>query len=214
MKRDISSIRTEYKAGPLEEDQLFSDPMVQFQKWFEMAIASNVKEPNAMTLSTVSETGQPSSRIVLLKEANEEGFVFFTNYLSKKGREIESNNKVGLCFFWLELHRQIRIEGIAEKISFEESEAYFHSRPFGSQIGAITSSQSAESKGRAYLEKRYQDLYDQYEKAGKAPMPEHWGGYLVRPEYYEFWQGRESRLHDRFEYSKDKDNWDIRRLDP
>jgi pyridoxamine-phosphate oxidase len=112
------------------------------------------------------------------------------------------------------MHRQVRIEGDAEKISFQESEEYFHSRPFGSQIGAITSDQSAKSKGRAFLESRYEQLYEQYEKEGKAPMPEHWGGYLVKPDYYEFWQGRESRLHDRFEYVKVSDNWQINRLDP
>lgn len=214
MKKDISSIRTEYKAGPLEMDQLFPDPMDQFNNWFDAALVSGVKEPNAMNMATASKDGQPSSRIVLLKEANSEGFVFFTNYSSKKGDELAENNKVALCFYWLEMHRQIRIEGLAEKISFQESEEYFHSRPFGSQIGAITSNQSSKSKGREFLENKYQQLYKQYEKEGKAPMPQHWGGYLVRPQYYEFWQGRESRLHDRFEYVKEKDNWLINRLDP
>lgn len=214
MKKDISNYRTDYISGILEKEMLHDDPNEQFKLWFDHAVGANMPEPNAMTLSTVNLQGGASSRIVLLKEVNEDGYVFFTNYNSKKGDEMAQNNKVALCFFWLQMHRQVRIEGLVSKISKEESEKYFHSRPFGSQIGALASNQSSPSEGRKALEDKFDALYQLYEEAGKAPMPECWGGYVMRPTFFEFWQGRENRLHDRFEYQWDGATWNIVQLDP
>ncbi len=214
MKKDLSNMRENYKKGILDVSDINQDPFAQFQKWFNDAIAGKVVEPNAMTLSTVNKNGHPSSRIVLLKEVDDQGFVFFTNYDSKKGQEIHQNDNVAINFFWRELERQVQIQGKAKKISETLSESYFHSRPFGSQIGAISSNQSSQIENRARLEEKYSQNYDLYKEQGYAPFPNNWGGFIVTPSYFEFWQGRESRLHDRFEYLKKGDNWQINRLEP
>lgn len=187
------------------------DPFDQFEAWFRDCMERGVQEPNAMVLSTVSATGQPSSRMVLLKEFNPDGFVFFTNYLSQKSRDIDANPAVSLLFFWGQLERQVRLEGTTCKIADEASDEYFFSRPVLSQAGAIASPQSQEIPDRTSLEKRFLDL-----QSSEEPLirPTHWGGYVVRPHYFEFWQGRENRLHDRFAYRKVPEGWRIARLAP
>ncbi|WP_235297854.1 pyridoxamine 5'-phosphate oxidase [Portibacter marinus] len=214
MKRDIAEMRENYKAGKLLESDVDNDPFRQFKVWLDEAIKSEIPEPNAMNLATVSAIRRPSSRIVLLKEVTIEGFIFYTNYNSKKGKEMDVNPFAALNFLWKELERQVRIEGSVEKISREKSEQYFHSRPFESQLGALSSHQSQKAPDRSQLENRFRNLKKEYQDQGKAPMPEHWGGYLLRPDYFEFWQGRESRLHDRLAYQFKEDSWKIFRLEP
>jgi pyridoxamine 5'-phosphate oxidase len=176
---------------------------------------SQLKEPNAMTLSTSTPDGKPSGRIVLLKEMGEFGFVFYTNYTSRKGHEIETNPFVALTFYWAELERQVRVEGSVTKVSREKSEAYFRGRPKGSRLGALVSRQSEELPSREPLESRLQELENQYAHTDDIPVPEYWGGYCVAPESIEFWQGRTNRLHDRLLYRrKGEDGWDIGRLSP
>lgn len=212
-KRDISAIRQDYTLKSLAEDDVDQNPVHQFEIWFDEAIKSEVKEPNAMSLGTVSEDGKPSIRIVLLKGVENGKFSFFTNYNSQKGGDIAGNPHVSLMFFWPELERQVRIDGIASKLSEEASTAYFHSRPAGSQIGALASPQSQVISGRKELEDREKELTVKYE--GKIiPKPAHWGGYQVEASYFEFWQGRSSRLHDRIRYVKNGDDWQIERLAP
>ncbi|HLS70224.1 MAG TPA: pyridoxamine 5'-phosphate oxidase [Chitinophagaceae bacterium] len=213
---DISSIRVEYKQKALSEEEVGLDPIVFFEKWFKDAIDSQISESNAMTLATVDDAGIPHARIVLLKEINSKGFVFFTNYQSNKGKQMEKHNKVSLLFFWKELERQVRIEGRVEKISAEESEEYFNSRPLGSRIGALASPQSQIIKSRDVLEKKQKQLEEQAASdPSSIQRPEHWGGYIVKPYFMEFWQGRESRLHDRIAFEKLADsNWKIYRLAP
>ena len=189
----LADLRKDYSLSGLAEKDLARDPFRQFQKWFQEAEAAKVIEPNAMVVSTVSKSGQPSSRVILLKGVDGRGFVFYTNYESRKGREIEANPRVSLLFPWLALERQVVVEGSVTKISREESEAYFHSRPV------------IEDAAKA-LEKKY---------AGQqVPIPPHWGGYRVSPESVEFWQGRRSRLHDRLRYRREKDAWIVERLSP
>lgn len=196
----------------LQESDLDSNPLKQFEKWFEEVLASGLEEPNAMVLSTVNE-GKPSARIVLLKDIDS-GFKFFTNYGSKKGQEIEENPQVALTFFWKELERQVRIEGVVEKVSAAESDEYFSSRPRGSQIGAWVSHQSAAIASREVLEATNAELEARFE-GKEISRPAHWGGYRLIPTYMEFWQGRPSRLHDRLAYIKiNRDNWKIERLSP
>lgn len=196
----------------LQESDLDSNPLKQFEKWFEEVLASGLEEPNAMVLSTVNE-GKPSARIVLLKDLDS-GFKFFTNYGSKKGQEMEENPQVALTFFWKELERQVRIEGLVEKVSADESDEYFKSRPRGSQIGAWVSHQSAAIASREVLEATNAELEARFE-GKEIQRPDHWGGYRVIPTYIEFWQGRPSRLHDRLAYTKKEDNsWKIERLSP
>ena len=215
MNKDISKLRNDYTWGDLERAKLEDNPSLQFQTWLNDAIEHKVLEANAMTLSTVKKDQCPTSRIVLLKDITEEGLTFYTNYNSSKGIEIASNNQVAICFFWREIQRQVRIEGIAEKIDFDISEAYFHSRPYASQIGALSSNQSSVVNGREALEDKYKELYAKYEDQQKAPMPDYWGGYLIKPRTFEFWQGRASRLHDRFVYKLEDDaSWNISRLEP
>ena len=212
MNHKIANIRSDYTLKGLHESDLDANPLLQFSKWFEEALSSGLEEPNAMVLGTIHHQF-PTSRIVLLKDLDT-GFKFFTNYMSSKGRDIEKNPRVSLTFFWKELERQVRIEGIAEKTSEEESDEYFQTRPRGSQIGAWVSKQSSVIESREVLEKATQELEEKF--AGvPVTRPEHWGGYRVIPQYVEFWQGRPSRLHDRLAYIKvNEDYWKIERLSP
>tara|TARA_R110000868_G_scaffold1211_2_gene9331 strand:+ start:52278 stop:52922 length:645 start_codon:yes stop_codon:yes gene_type:complete len=210
---DLQQIRQEYSQHTLDESEVDKNPYQQFGKWFEEAVNSEVKEPNAMSLSTVDTLFKPHTRIVLLKDFDENGFTFFTNQASDKGSEISSNPNVSACFFWVELERQIRIEGVAEKISREESVSYFNTRPHMSQIGALASNQSEVVENREFLDQKFKKLAEKYPE-GKVPMPESWGGYKIIPSYFEFWQGRRSRLHDRITYKQEKESWLIQRLSP
>ncbi len=215
MNKNIEDIRKDYRKSSLDPEQMSENPLVQFQLWFDEALKSDVMEANAMNLATVSKKGTPSSRIVLLKGIEEDGFLFYTNYQSRKGRQIEENEHAALTFFWPELERQVRIEGVTEKVSPETSTAYFQSRPKGSQIGAWASPQSAIIENREILEERAQQLEKQYATVETLPRPQQWGGYRVIPGMIEFWQGRSSRMHDRLTYFRDeKGNWDIQRLAP
>lgn len=215
MNQDLKDQRRDYSWGHLKKSSLNSNPIIQLRTWLSDAIEHCQLDANAMTLSTVKSNGSPSSRIVLLKEILDDGIVFYTNYNSRKGREIQNNKQVALNFYWKDVERQVRIEGSAEKVSYEESEQYFHSRPYGSQVGAISSNQSSLIIEREEIELRYQDNFAKYEKEGRVPMPAHWGGYIVRPRLFEFWQGRDNRLHDRLEYNLDKGGkWLITRLEP
>lgn len=209
----ISSIRKDYQLQSLSESDVKQDPIGQFGKWWDEAIASSIDEVNAMTLSTVTAEGKPSARIVLLKGFDERGFVFFTNYESNKGAQLTANPFASLVFFWKELERQVRIEGICEKVSEQESDDYFHSRPIGSQLGACASRQSRVIESRRVIENNLEKLQDQYRDM-EIPRPAHWGGYRVVPQAIEFWQGRSSRLHDRIKYTKENQSWKIVRLAP
>ncbi|MBS1523270.1 MAG: pyridoxamine 5'-phosphate oxidase [Bacteroidetes bacterium] len=211
---DIQNIRSEYLAASLSETDTSADPIKQFDKWFNEALKAEVAEPTAMTLATATSDGRPSARIVLLKGFNNEGFVFYTNYLSRKGKEIGKNPLGSLLFFWAGLERQVRIEGTIEKVSREDSEQYFHSRPRASQLGAIASPQSQEIADRDILEKKFSEADAQYGDQ-EIPKPSFWGGYILKPRLIEFWQGRRSRLHDRILYKKvDNKNWKKVRLAP
>lgn len=210
---NIADIRKDYSLQTLNEQDVHTDAMLQFTKWWEEALASKIEEVNAMTLATATADGKPSARIVLLKGYDENGFVFFTNYNSHKGKEIESNPFVCLVFFWKELERQIRIEGTIQKISAQESDAYFTSRPPGSRIGAWASPQSKVIISREVIEENVVELEKSF--AGKdIDRPAFWGGYLVKPAIIEFWQGRSSRLHDRLQYSITETGWKLERLAP
>ncbi|MDI9356808.1 MAG: pyridoxamine 5'-phosphate oxidase [Chitinophagaceae bacterium] len=211
MIQDLHFTRQEYNKGDLNESSIDKCPIEQFRKWFSEA-SLLVKEPNAMTLSTVFNE-QPSSRIVLLKEIDKKGFTFFTNYKSRKGKEISHNPKVSLSFFWEVLERQVRIEGRAEKVSDSDSEHYFQLRPKESQVSACISSQSEYIDSKYTLEKKYNDFLDIHKNTFIA-RPQHWGGYRVIPHTIEFWQGRPHRLHDRIVYIQTKNGWDIQRLYP
>lgn len=195
----------------LSEANVPSDPLLLFNRWLEEAIGGGVAEPNAMTLATVDGEGKPAARVVLLKEVSGGGFVFYTNYLSDKGRELAQNPNASLVFLWLEMQRQVRISGRVEKVSAEESDAYFAVRPRSSQAGAVASAQSTVIEGREELEARFEAVL---KKDGHIDRPPHWGGYRLMPELLEFWQGRESRLHDRLRYRKLADGWKLERLAP
>ena len=211
---DLFEFRNEYLKGGLERENLNSNPFKQFGEWFNNACECKVHEPNAMTVSTVDSNGFPSSRVVLLKSWDEKGFVFYTNYTSKKAKDIEVNNKVSLLFFWVDLERQLRIDGFAEKVSTTESLRYFLSRPFGSRLGAWVSHQSTIISSRSLLEMQFEKMKNKFAD-GKIPLPDFWGGFRIVPCRFEFWQGRENRLHDRFEYKLKSDNtWEISRLSP
>jgi len=210
----IADIRKEYTKQRLDEIDVEKSPLKQFEIWFGEAVQSEVPEPNAMTLSTISSNGFPSGRIVLLKSIQDDGFVFFTNYQSAKAKDMENNAVVGLTFFWSELERQVRIQGTVKKVSREVSETYFRSRPRDSQIGAWVSPQSAPIRNREILNERQKAITKKFEGQESLPLPNQWGGYHVDPFLVEFWQGRPSRLHDRILYTRDKDNWKISRLAP
>lgn len=209
---DIASIRTDYKRGELDEAHAAADPIEQFSRWWEEARRSEIAEVNAMTLATASAAGQPSARTVLLKDFDSRGFVFYTNYDSRKGRELAANPQAALLFFWKELERQVRIDGRIERVSTEDSDAYYASRPLASRIGAWASPQSEPIAGKAWLVAKAAEMGLRH---GLSPArPSHWGGYRVRPEAIEFWQGRPSRLHDRLLYTRDDDAWTCVRLAP
>jgi pyridoxamine 5'-phosphate oxidase len=209
----IADIRKDYQLKSLTEAEVAKDPFAQFSVWWDEAVGSAIDEVNAMALSTVSAEGRPSSRIVLLKGFDEQGFVFFTNYKSDKGKQIEQQQFVSLLFFWKELERQVRIEGIANKVDPEESDAYFNSRPVGSRLGAWASPQSQKITDRSILEQALESVKTEYGEL-TIPRPPHWGGYRVTPSRIEFWQGRSSRLHDRILYEQVDGNWQISRLAP
>lgn len=214
MDKKIQDLREHYSLQTLHRSDLTDDPMDQFKSWFADARGADILEPNAMTLSTTIQ-GRVKSRIVLLKEIDPEGLIFYTNYNSDKAQEIEGNNVVALNFLWKEIQRQVRIEGVATKISEERSVVYAHGRPRGSQIGAWVSDQSTIIKDRESLEKRQAELTEKFRDTNPIPKPPHWGGYLIKPDLVEFWQGRPSRLHDRLRYIRDEDQgWSIIRLAP
>lgn len=214
LTQNIAAIRINYMKHALTEDSVAADPIDQFKVWLEEALEAQVEEPTALVLSTVSAAGRPSARVVLLKGVDESGLSFYTNYSSRKGHELEQNPYASMTFFWPALERQVRVEGRIVKVSPEESDAYFHSRPKGSQIGAWASAQSRVIESREVLEQREQALAEQYAEAAALPRPEHWGGFRLEPDYLEFWQGRPSRLHDRIVYERERSSWQIRRLAP
>jgi pyridoxamine 5'-phosphate oxidase len=214
MTLKIADIRREYILAGLNESEADADPVRQFAIWFQQALDAELPDANAMTLATADSEGHPSARIVLLKSFDEGGFVFFTNYESHKGRELAENPHAALVFYWGPLDRQVRIEGTAEQVSREESQAYFTSRPEASQLGAWASRQSEVIASREQLERQMEELAARYGD-GMIPLPPYWGGYRVRPERIEFWQGRPSRLHDRLRYERNADGtWRISRLSP
>jgi len=209
----LAELRKEYSLAGLAEKDLARDPFRQFEKWFQEAEAAKITEPNAMTLCTATREGRPSARTVLLKGLDGRGFVFFSNHESRKGRELHENPHATLVFPWVALERQVIIEGKVTKVPREESEAYFHSRPRASQLGAWVSQQSSIISGRSVLEQSLKALEEKY--AGAAvPLPPHWGGWRLAPESVEFWQGRRSRLHDRLRFRREKDGWLVERLAP
>jgi pyridoxamine 5'-phosphate oxidase len=209
----IADLRREYARARLDEKDVSIDPFDQFARWLAEAQAAETVEVNAMVLATATPAGRPSARVVLLRGFDKSGFVFFTDYRSRKGEELEANPRAALTFYWGELERQVRIEGAAARTTFEESGAYFHTRPVGSRLGAWTSYQSRPIASREDLEAGLREVERRF-SGSDIPVPPHWGGYRVSPESFEFWQGRESRLHDRIRYLRDGERWRIERLSP
>lgn len=212
-KESIQNLRQDYRSAKLAEADVDQNPVKQFGHWFKEALEAQLYEPNVMTLATADLSGKPTARILLLKGFDDNGFVFYTNYASNKGRQLDENPQAAMVFFWAELERQVRIEGTITKVSAEDSTAYFHSRPKGSQIGATASPQSAVIPDREVLENRVEELTSAYADK-EVPRPEHWGGYILKPSHIEFWQGRSSRLHDRITYTQENGVWNINRLAP
>jgi pyridoxamine 5'-phosphate oxidase len=209
---DLAALRNDYALRSLDESDVDADPFQQFHAWMREAIEAQALEPTAMTLATVDASGRPSARIMLLKGLDERGFVFYTNYASRKGGELAASPRAALVFFWRELERQVRVEGTVEKVSAEESDEYFGVRPLGSRIGAWASTQSAVIESRGWLEARVKEAAAKYGES--PPRPPHWGGYRVIPAALEFWQGRQSRLHDRIAYARAGSGWKRSRLSP
>jgi pyridoxamine 5'-phosphate oxidase len=212
--QNISDLRKEYSRATLDTSNVLPDPIKQFEKWFDEAVQAGISEPNAMHLATVNEQGKPSSRIVLLKGLEKNGFVFYTNYHSKKGKELEANPACAITFFWADIERQVRIEGVAARVDDTTSDTYFQSRPRGSQIGAWASPQSSVIQNRTILEERATQIEKKFENLKVLPRPHQWGGYSIEPFLIEFWQGRGSRLHDRIQFTKIDGMWKINRLAP
>jgi pyridoxamine 5'-phosphate oxidase len=213
LNKQVADLRKDYRLAQLDESDVAQDPIQQFERWWNEAITGEVDEANAMTLATATPEGFPSARIVLLKSFDADGFVFFTNYDSKKGLEMAANPQVSLLFFWRELERQVRIDGIVSKVDAALSDEYYNSRPLGSRIGAIASPQSSVIPNRDFLEEQVKKVAEEYELTAPS-RPEHWGGYIVKPVRLEFWQGRSSRLHDRIQYDQEGSSWKIARLAP
>ncbi len=213
MSLDVTHLREEYRLATLDIGDVDADPLAQFRRWFHEAQEAKVHEPNAMALATSDADGTPNVRMVLLKEADTRGFVFFTDYRSVKGAELDANARAALCFWWGPLERQVRIRGPIAKVAAEESAAYFVQRPRGSRLGAWASAQSSVIATRDELERRHEAL-DAKHPGEDVPIPAHWGGYRITPESYEFWQGRQSRLHDRLRYAPKGGAWAIERLSP
>jgi pyridoxamine 5'-phosphate oxidase len=209
---DIAELRKEYTFAGLRRADLHHDPIHQFRNWFDAALNAGLPEPNAMTLSTVDTEGQPSSRIVLLKDLDHRGFTFFTNYESRKGKELAANPRAALTFFWHGLERQVCVRGLCEKVGREEAETYYKSRPVGSRLGAWVSSQSTPIPDREFLELKLKEVTAKF--GDNPPIPPYWGGYVLRPHAFDFWQGRPSRLHDRFLYTRTREEWKLERLSP
>lgn len=213
VRKSINNLRREYKLNKLSEKTVQQDPLNQFEKWFKEVLKVGLIEPNAMILATADNKAKPSVRVVLMKEYGREGFTFFTNYNSRKGQNLSYNSHASILFFWAELERQVRVEGLIKKISRTESKKYFDTRPLESRLAAWTSEQSKMIPGRDYLEAKFQIFKRQF-KGRQIPVPPDWGGFRLVPEYFEFWQGRESRLHDRICYKKVTKKWKIFRLSP
>lgn len=213
MKPNVADLRLDYAQAVLTEDAVEADPIAQFAKWFDEALQAEVPEANAMSVATVGADGRPSSRILLIKDFDAQGFTWFTNYASRKGQELANTPYAALLFHWIPLERQVRIEGRVERIPASESDAYFHSRPVKSRLGAIASAQSEPVASREALEQKFAEVERQYGE--QPPRPEHWGGYRLIPDSLEFWQGRRSRLHDRIRYAlQDDGTWLRQRLQP
>ena len=212
MQYNEKNTRRDYDKGGISRHDLNSNPFQQMAQWMDAAKQANSLDATAMTLATVDETGQPSARVVLLKHFNDQGFCWYTNYASRKGQQLEKNPKAALSFYWRELSRQVQIEGTVKKLSAAEADEYFHSRPLDSQISAAVSHQSQPVDSRQTMEQKAEQLKAQYKD--QVPRPETWGGYLLAPHYFEFWQGRPNRLHDRFVYLLQDGVWEIQRLQP